>query len=126
MTDRKIAVNTALKNTEIVKKNSYSVPVSALVFTGLSVPVWPWLCFSGSGRSLELFAPGSRTAVRGSGCCLESPEHGEAANPTGLQEERRREPCSLYNDWCIVSGHSLAGRLTAWDALKEGDRKGRR
>lgn len=66
MTDRQIVLNTLLKNTEIVICFSSSVPVSALVFTGLSVPVCPWLCFSGGGRSLELFAAGSRTVVRGS------------------------------------------------------------
>lgn len=52
----------------------FFVSVSTLIYIGLSVPVCLWLCFSGSGRSLELFASGTHTVVRGSKRCLESPE----------------------------------------------------
>lgn len=86
------------------------------VFVCLSMPVCSWLCFRGSGRSLELFAPGSRTVVQGSGRCLGSLEDRAVANPAGPQEERRREPPSLWNNWCIVRRCLLPGWLTVWDA----------
>ncbi|CAB1413774.1 unnamed protein product [Pleuronectes platessa] len=92
--------------------------VSTVVFVGLPVPVCPRLCFSGIGRSLELFAPGSRTVVRGSGCCLRSPEHvSQSHRTTGGEEGASHAPCAMIVASCSV--FLMGKRLYENDAAME-------